>query len=100
MIAPGSYCYARGGQPPSFMAGLGPAIHEKPLVDPRAKPRDGRSGVGLRDVSRCEGWLMERRRLGGLEVSAIGLGCATMTPFYGAPDPASAIATIRRAREL
>src|ERR1700676_3067234 len=30
---------------------------------------------------------MQRRRLGGLEVSAIGLGCATMTPFYGAPDP-------------
>ena len=43
---------------------------------------------------------MERRRLGGLEVSAVGLGCATMTPFYDAPDPASAIATIRRAREL
>jgi aryl-alcohol dehydrogenase-like predicted oxidoreductase len=44
--------------------------------------------------------MMERRRLGGLEVSAIGLGCATMTPFYDAPDPASAIATIRRAREV
>ncbi len=43
---------------------------------------------------------MERRRLGQLEVSAIGLGCATMTPFYGEPDPASGIATIRRAREL
>ncbi len=43
---------------------------------------------------------MERRRLGQLEVSAVGLGCATMTPFYDEPDPASAIATIRRAREL
>src|SRR5713101_2319187 len=43
---------------------------------------------------------MERRRLGALEVSAIGLGCATMTPFYGEPDPQSGIATIRRAREL
>ena len=43
---------------------------------------------------------MERRRLGGLEVSAIGLGCATMTPFYGEPDPDSGIATIRRAREI
>jgi aryl-alcohol dehydrogenase-like predicted oxidoreductase len=43
---------------------------------------------------------MERRRLGDLEVSAIGLGCATMTPFYGEPDPESGIATIRRAREL
>jgi aryl-alcohol dehydrogenase-like predicted oxidoreductase len=43
---------------------------------------------------------MHRRKLGQLEVSAIGLGCATMTPFYGVPDPASAIATIRRAPEL
>ena len=43
---------------------------------------------------------MERRRLGQLEVSAIGLGCATMTPFYGDPDPEAGIATIRRAREL
>jgi aryl-alcohol dehydrogenase-like predicted oxidoreductase len=43
---------------------------------------------------------MERRRLGQLEVSAIGLGCTTMTPFYGDPDPASAIATIRRAAGL
>src|SRR5712691_11183794 len=43
---------------------------------------------------------MERRRLGQLEVSAIGLGCATMTRFYGEPDPASGIATIRRACEL
>lgn len=43
---------------------------------------------------------MERRRLGGLEVSAIGLGCATMTPFYGDPDPAAALATIRRAPDL
>jgi aryl-alcohol dehydrogenase-like predicted oxidoreductase len=43
---------------------------------------------------------MQHRRLGGMEVSAVGLGCATMTPFYDAPDPASAIATIRRAREL
>jgi aryl-alcohol dehydrogenase-like predicted oxidoreductase len=43
---------------------------------------------------------MERRKLGELEVSAVGLGCATMTPFYGEPDPASAIDTIRRAREL
>jgi aryl-alcohol dehydrogenase-like predicted oxidoreductase len=28
---------------------------------------------------------MERRKLGQLDVSAIGLGCATMTPFYGEP---------------
>jgi aryl-alcohol dehydrogenase-like predicted oxidoreductase len=43
---------------------------------------------------------MDRRKLGQLEVSAIGLGCATMTPFYGEPDPKSAIGTIRRAIEL
>jgi aryl-alcohol dehydrogenase-like predicted oxidoreductase len=43
---------------------------------------------------------MERRRLGELEVSAVGLGCATMTPFYDEPDPAAALATIHRAREL
>jgi aryl-alcohol dehydrogenase-like predicted oxidoreductase len=43
---------------------------------------------------------MERRKLGQLEVSAIGLGCATMTPFYGEPEPASAIETIGRAAEL
>ena len=43
---------------------------------------------------------MERRRLGELDVSAIGLGCATMTPFYDEPDPESGVATIRRAREL
>src|SRR5262249_36040261 len=43
---------------------------------------------------------MQRRRLGTLEVSAVGLGCATMTPFYDEPDPESAIATIRRAREI
>lgn len=35
-----------------------------------------------------------------MEVSALGLGCATMTPFYGEPDPASAVDTIRRAHEL
>jgi hypothetical protein len=43
---------------------------------------------------------MEHRRLGQLEVSAFGLGCATMTPFYGEPDPVAAIATIRRATAL
>jgi aryl-alcohol dehydrogenase-like predicted oxidoreductase len=43
---------------------------------------------------------MQRRRLGGLEVGAVGLGCATMTPFYGEPDRGEAIRTIRRAREL
>jgi len=31
--------------PRSVLAGLGPAIHEKPLVDPRAKP--GEDGLGV-----------------------------------------------------
>jgi aryl-alcohol dehydrogenase-like predicted oxidoreductase len=43
---------------------------------------------------------MQRRRLGELEVSAVGLGCATMTPFYDEPDEDAAIATLRRAREI
>jgi len=43
---------------------------------------------------------MERRRLGTLEVSALGLGCMSMTPIYGTPDPDSAVATIHRAAEL
>ncbi|MGJ3264696.1 MAG: aldo/keto reductase [Salinarimonas sp.] len=40
---------------------------------------------------------MRARRLGDLTVSAIGLGCMGMTPIYGTPDPAEAVATIRRA---
>ena len=43
---------------------------------------------------------MKRRKLGALEVSAIGLGCMSMTPIYGTPDPDEAIATIHRALEL
>ena len=43
---------------------------------------------------------MKRRKLGALEVSAIGLGCMSMTPIYGTPDPEEAIATIHRALEL
>jgi aryl-alcohol dehydrogenase-like predicted oxidoreductase len=43
---------------------------------------------------------MQRRKLGGLEVSAVGLGCATMTPFYDEPDSNAAIDTLRRAREI
>src|SRR5215469_11580551 len=43
---------------------------------------------------------MQRRRLGGLEVSMVGLGCATMTPFYDDPDCDAAIDTVRRAREI
>jgi len=41
---------------------------------------------------------MQKRRLGTLEVSAVGLGCATMTPFYDQPDSDTAIDTHCAAR--
>lgn len=45
---------------------------------------------------------MQQRELGksGLKVSAMGLGCMTMTAIYGAPDDDRSIATIHRAIEL
>jgi len=43
---------------------------------------------------------MEKRKLGGLEVSAIGLGCMGMSAFYGSTDEEEGIATVRRALEL
>src|SRR5215468_12409436 len=43
---------------------------------------------------------METRRLGGLEVSAIGLGCMGMSEFYGPSNEAEATATIHRALDL
>jgi aryl-alcohol dehydrogenase-like predicted oxidoreductase len=43
---------------------------------------------------------MTRRRLGRLEVGAVGLGCMSMTPIYGEPSEPEAIATIHRAIEL
>ncbi len=43
---------------------------------------------------------MAKRRLGALEVSALGLGCMGMSEFYGATDDAEAIATIHRALDL
>jgi aryl-alcohol dehydrogenase-like predicted oxidoreductase len=55
------------------------------------------AAVGL---ASSKGNEMQRRKLGALDVAAIGLGCATMTPFYGEPDPAAAIATLERAAEL
>lgn len=42
---------------------------------------------------------MQTRKLGPLDVSAIGLGCMSMTPIYGEPDPTEAVATIHRAAE-
>jgi aryl-alcohol dehydrogenase-like predicted oxidoreductase len=43
---------------------------------------------------------MEKRKLGSLEVSELGLGCMGMSAFYGSTDEDEAIATIRRALEL
>lgn len=46
---------------------------------------------------------MKKRKLGDLEVSAMGLGCMGMTAFYGAAasrDETESIATIHRALEL
>ncbi len=43
---------------------------------------------------------MKRRKLGSLEVSAMGLGCMGMSAFYGSTDDDELIATIHRALEL
>ena len=43
---------------------------------------------------------MEKRRLGSLDVSALGLGCMGMSEFYGPTDEAESIATIHRSLEL
>ncbi|KFG67260.1 aldo/keto reductase [Microvirga sp. BSC39] len=43
---------------------------------------------------------MQQRRLGELQVSALGLGCMGMSEFYGNGDEAESIATIHRAIEL
>jgi aryl-alcohol dehydrogenase-like predicted oxidoreductase len=43
---------------------------------------------------------MNKRKLGSLEVSALGLGCMGMSAFYGSADEDEAIAAIRRALEL
>ena len=43
---------------------------------------------------------MKRRKLGNLEVSAIGLGCMGMSAFYGPTDEDEGIKTIQRALEL
>ena len=44
--------------------------------------------------------MIGRRKLGTLDVSAIGVGCMSMTPIYGVPDPDEAIATLHRASDL
>ncbi|MEI4272033.1 aldo/keto reductase [Klenkia sp. LSe6-5] len=44
--------------------------------------------------------MTDRRRLGGLEVSAQGLGCMGMSQSYGTADRGEALATLDRALEL
>lgn len=39
---------------------------------------------------------MEKRRLGGLIVPALGLGCMGMTPIHGDPGEAECIRTVHR----
>ncbi|QXG77065.1 aldo/keto reductase [Modestobacter sp. L9-4] len=41
-----------------------------------------------------------RRTLGGLEVSALGLGCMGMSQMYGTADRVESLATVRRALDL
>ncbi len=43
---------------------------------------------------------MKRRSLGSLEVSAMGLGCMSMTHSYGKADPVESEATLRRALDI
>jgi len=43
---------------------------------------------------------MKTRRLGSLNVSAIGLGCMGMSEFYGSHDDNESIATLHRALDL
>ena len=43
---------------------------------------------------------MRHRKLGRLDVSAIGLGCMGMSDFYGPRDGAESVATLERALEL
>ncbi|MDA4631774.1 aldo/keto reductase, partial [Escherichia coli] len=43
---------------------------------------------------------MEKRKLGELDVSAVGLGCMGMTFAYGGQDEADAIRTLHRAVDI
>src|SRR5580765_1481364 len=43
---------------------------------------------------------MEYRKIGGVNVSAIGLGCMSMSQSYGVPNDEESIATLNLALEL
>src|SRR5271166_2513175 len=97
MLLPGRsrHAIAGSGGPATISEGFrgraGRLVVARPRAcTPQALPRG--------NLNRGRG--MERRRLGGLEVSAVGLGCATMTPFYDEPDENAAIDTLRRSREI
>src|SRR3984885_1607833 len=51
-------------------------------------------------LQRKTGAAMKKRKLGSLEVSALGLGCMGMSAFYGSADEGEAMATIQRALEI
>lgn len=42
-------------------------------------------------------WEHEKRKLGLLEVSSIGLGCMSMSEFYGEADESEAISAVYQA---
>ena len=44
--------------------------------------------------------MLTTRKLGGLEVSALGLGCMGMSQSYGELDDRESLATLDRAIEL
>jgi aryl-alcohol dehydrogenase-like predicted oxidoreductase len=44
--------------------------------------------------------MLARRKLGDLDVSAIALGCMSMTPIYGVPDPDEAVAALHHAADI
>ena len=43
---------------------------------------------------------MQKRKLGNLEVSAIGIGCMSMSQAYGKPDPEESERTLLHALEV
>ena len=54
----------------------------------------------MASFERRESMTMKKRKLGALEVSAMGLGCMGMSDFYGPRDEAESRATLERALEL